>query len=125
MISAQYTRYAGLRQLEPTGGRSEGYYHSVVLSYKHSPSNGLMKTEPFMVIVLTMWSSSRIWISSRAHRMETPVSLQRGDDICHYMQAQSADRRQEKGFQDRFSSRKFSSVSFEAKQINKTLPNLT
>ena len=29
------------------------------------------------------------------------------------------------GFQDKFSYRKISSVSFEAKQVNKTKPNLT
>ena len=43
--------------------------HSLV-----SSSNGLMKLEPFMVCVRTMWSSSSSWISSTAAKMNVPLS---------------------------------------------------
>lgn len=36
---------------------------------KHSASIGLMKGEPHTVWVLTMWSSSKSWMSSTADRM--------------------------------------------------------
>ena len=38
-------------------------------------SNGLIKGEPFIVWVLTMWSSSMAWISSTEDRIVKPVSL--------------------------------------------------
>ena len=45
-------------------------FHSFI-----SSSNGLTKGEPSMVCVLTIWSSSSIWISSTEDRMVVPVSL--------------------------------------------------
>ena len=39
-----------------------------------SVSKGLIKGEPIMVCVLTMWSSSRFWMSSMAVRIFVPVS---------------------------------------------------
>ena len=42
--------------------------HALILA-----SNGLMKGEPLIVWVLTIWSSRLVWISSTAVRMETPT----------------------------------------------------
>ncbi len=44
--------------------------HVTLISF----SNGLMKGEPRIVCVLTIWSSTIVWISSTDARMETPVS---------------------------------------------------
>ena len=40
-----------------------------------SASKGLMKGEPLMVCVLTIWSSSVVWMSSTEDRMLMPESL--------------------------------------------------
>ena len=38
-------------------------------------SNGFMNGDPLMVRVLTIWSSSIVWMSSTLARIEMPVSL--------------------------------------------------
>ena len=39
---------------------------------RHEASNGLMKGEPRIVCVLTMWSSRRAWMSSTDDKIEIP-----------------------------------------------------
>lgn len=73
--------YRKIHMLRTLMLQSLNVFISVILTGKNDPntylissSNGLIKGEPLMVCVLTMWSSSNNWISSTDDRMLVPVS---------------------------------------------------